>query len=249
MKKIVVTIEARMTSSRLPRKVLLDLAGRPALEQMIIRAKKSSKVHDVIVATTVNETDDPIVELCKKIGCNYFRGDEHDVLKRVLDTALHFNATHIVELTGDCPLVDPIHIDKVIDFYFSGSYDYVSNRLETGLPDGFDVQLFSTEALASVEKMTKDPVDRVHVSCFFYNNPQKFKLGYAGPRVGDEDYWPDLAITLDESKDYLLLQEIFNEAKKHKDFFSVKEILAFLKRNPKLIEINKSVVRKEVHEG
>lgn len=238
-----------MTSSRLPGKVLLDLAGKPALEQMIIRAKKSSKVHDVIVATTINETDDPIVELCKKIGCNYFRGDEHDVLKRVLDTAQHFNATHIVELTGDCPLVDPTHIDKVIDFYFSGTYDYVSNRLETGLPDGFDVQLFSTEALVSVEKLTKDPVDRVHVSCFFYNNPQIFKLGYAGPKVGDEDYWPELAITLDESKDYLLLQEIFNEEKKHNTFFSAKEVLAFLKRNLQLIEINKNVVRKEVHEG
>lgn len=238
-----------MTSSRLPGKVLLDLGGKPALEQMIIRAKKSLMAHDVIVATTINETDNPIVELCKKLNCNYYRGDEHDVLKRVLDTAQSFNATHIVELTGDCPLVDPTHIDQIIDFYFSGSYDYVSNRLEVGLPDGFDVQLFSTEGLAYVDQMTKDPVDRVHVSCFFYNNPQKFKLGYKGPKVGDDDYWPELAITLDEVTDYLLLKEIFNEAKNQKEFFSASEIISFLRKNPHLLEINKSVVRKELHEG
>lgn len=249
MRKIIATIEARMTSSRLPGKVLMDLGGKPALEQMIKRVKRSQKIDDVVIATTTNFTDDPIVKLCEEIGCKFFRGDEHDVLKRVLDAAESFGATHIVELTGDCPLVDPAHVDKMIEFYFASHSDYVSNRLEKGLPDGFDVQVFSVENLKKIESLTQDPVDRSHVSCFFYKNPDKFKIGSLAPAESEVEFWPDLALTLDEPLDYEFLKKIFDQIGANTSALSAKEIIAFLRKNPELLEINKKVMRKELNEG
>lgn len=249
MKKIVATIEARMTSSRLPGKVLLDLSGKPALEQMIQRIRKSRKVDEIVVATTINSTDLPIIQLCEKIGCRYFRGDENDVLKRVLDAASSVEATHIVELTGDCPLIDPAHIDQMIDYYFEQKCQYAYNRLIKGLPEGFDVQVFSVSDLAQVEKMTKDPIDRVHVSCYFYNNPDKFKIACPEPSKNDNEYWPDLSLTLDEKADYLLLKKIFAEAATDGEFLSLKKVISYLRKNPDLAYSNKHIVRKQLSDG
>ena len=250
MVKVVATIEARMNSNRLPGKVLLPLNGLPSLQQMIKRISRSKKVHEVVVATTVNSEDDAIVELCHRLGCQVFRGSENDVLKRVLDAAQWAKATHIVELTGDCPLVDPQHIDNLIQLYFSGSYNYVSNRLNQGIPDGFDVQMFSVEDLAKVDKLTSDPIDRVHVSCYFYHNPSLFKLGSLTPNEDSVEYWPELAVTLDEKKDYELLNLIFNAFNEMgKENFSCSDVILFLKKNPHFLSINASVLRKRIEDG
>ena len=136
-KRIAATIEARMTSTRLPGKVLLDLGGTPALEFMIRRVRRSAYVDTVAVATTVNAADDAISALSDSLGCACYRGSEEDVMLRVLDTARSVSADIIVELTGDCPFIDPVYIDKVIELYFSGSYDYASNVVERSFPDGF----------------------------------------------------------------------------------------------------------------
>ena len=159
-----------MTSTRLPGKVLLKIGEKPALEYMINRIKQSNLIDEIVVATTTNDSDLPIIDLCAKIGCKHFRGSEEDVLLRVLDAAKSVSADIIVELTGDCPFIDPEIIDNVISLYFSGDYDYASNIVERTFPDGFDTQVFSVRSLEEVSRMTKDPIDRVHVSCYFYNN-------------------------------------------------------------------------------
>ncbi|MDO9183409.1 MAG: glycosyltransferase family protein, partial [Bacteriovorax sp.] len=201
MKKIV-TIEARMTSTRLPGKVLMPLLGKPVLERMVERIKRAKKIDGIVVATTINDADDLIVDLCNRLNVSVFRGSEYDVLGRVLGAAEALAADIIIELTGDCPLIDPSHIDEMIDYYLEGQYDYASNRLELGLPDGFDVQVFSCENLKKISHLTNDPIDRVHVSCFFYNNPQLFKIGKKKISVNDLSYFPELAVTLDEQEDY-----------------------------------------------
>ena len=170
-RRIVATIEARMTSTRLPGKVLLKIGGKPALEYMIKRIEQSKLIDEIVVATTTKDSDLPIIDLCARVGCKHFRGSEQDVLLRVLDAAKSVGADIIVELTGDCPFIDPEIIDKLIELYFSRDYDYASNVVERSFPDGFDTQVFSVKSLERVSEMTDDPIDRVHVSCYFYKNP------------------------------------------------------------------------------
>ena len=119
--KIVATIEARMTSSRLPGKVLLDLAGKPALQQLVERLRRSRYLDEVVVATTDRPTDDPVAEMCRQIGCSVFRGSEDDVLARVLGAANSVSGDLIVEITGDCPAVDWRHVDQLIETFLPGN--------------------------------------------------------------------------------------------------------------------------------
>jgi spore coat polysaccharide biosynthesis protein SpsF len=245
--KVVATIEARMTSTRLPGKVLLEIGGKPALAYMINRIKQSRLVDDIVVATTVNDSDQPIIDLCNKIGCKYFRGSEEDVLLRVLEAAKSVNADIIVELTGDCPFIDPDIIDRVVKLYFSGDYDYASNVVERSFPDGFDTQVFSVQSLEKVSRLTNDPIDRVHVSCYFYNHPQKFKL--ANLIADQNSTWPDLRLTIDERADYQLLKLIDEKLQERKGMFSVSEVISLLKQEPELIELNKHVRAKELQDG
>lgn len=247
--KIVATIEARMASSRLPGKVLMPLAGEPALKRMVDRIRRSRKVDEVVVATTTAPGDQAIVDFCAGNGIACFRGSQEDVLLRVLEAARWAKADLIVELTGDCPLVDPKHIDAMVSLYQDGGHDYVNNRLNRGIPDGLDVQVFSTASLSEVERLTQDPIDRTHVSCYFYHNPAKYKLG--APRLSekDEEYWPELAITLDEEGDYKLLNLLFEALISKKPAFEAVDVLRLLRSKPEWVALNKSVRRKELHEG
>lgn len=245
--KIIATIEARMTSSRLPGKVLLPLAGKPALERLVERIRRSRYVDDIVVATTINNDDQPIIDLCKKIGCSYFRGSEEDVLSRVLEAAIAVNGDIIVEITGDCPLIDHRHIDKVIELFYSGEYDYASNTIERTFPDGFDVQVFPVHVLEEVDRLTQDPIDRVHVSYYIYSHPERYKL--VNWKAEGDMYWPGLGITLDEEDDYKLIKKIFEKLLPVNEDFSAEDIVNLLRKQPELVEINSDVRRKLVEEG
>lgn len=245
--KIIATIEARMTSSRLPGKVLLPLAASPALQRIVERIRRSRYVDEVVVATTINIEDDPIEDLCLRIGCQYYRGSEYDVLQRVLDAAHENKADLIVEITGDCPLVDHRHIDHIIDLYYSGDYDYASNTIERSFPDGFDVQVYKTRILEIVDQLTDDPIDRVHVSYYIYTHPERFKL--VNWRAEGELYWPGLGLTLDEQYDYELLKIIYEKLMPINKDFSAEDVVSLLRKNPKYLEINAHVRRKNASEG
>ena len=246
-KKIVATIEARMTSSRLPGKVLLPLAGKPALERLIERLKRSKYVDEIVIATTTNIADDPIIELAKKIEVKYYRGSEYDVLSRVLKAAKSADADIIVEITGDCPLVDWRLIDRGVTELFDRHIDYSANNITFSYPDGFDVRVFPVHILEKVNQLTDDPIDRVHVSYYIYTHPEKFKIyNWVAPK---EHQWPDIRLTLDEQADYQLLSNIFeNLFNKNKDF-SVGDVIDLLKNKPELLEINKYVKAKNPQEG
>lgn len=246
-KKIVATIEARMTSSRLHGKVLLPLAGKPALERMIERLKRCRYLDAIVVATTVNVADEPIIALAKKLEVDYFRGSELDVLGRVLGAAQAVNADIICEVTGDCPALDHEFIDKGIEQFFRHGVDYFSNIAPATFPIGFDVQVFPTNVLAEVDKITHDPLDRTHVSCYIYNNPERFRI-YNWTAEG-EYYWPELRITLDEKDDYKLLNIIFEKLLPVNEDFTALDVIRLLRREPQLLEINKHVRQKDIKEG
>ena len=241
--KIICTIEARMSSSRLPGKVLMPLAGVPSLQFLVERIRRSRFVDDVIVATTVNEKDDVIIELCKKINCNYFRGSELDVLGRVLSTAKEFRGDIIVEITGDCPFIDHRHIDKMIKLFYSGKYDYAGM---CDFPGGFGVQVYPTEILSRVDKLTDDPVDRVHVTYYIYTHPEDFRIAWWTAKSIMN--WPDGRVMLDERDDYKLLDIIAKELYPDNQDFSAEDVVEFLIKNPKLININAHVRKKDPKE-
>ena len=165
---------------------------------------------------------------------------------RVLAAAEANKAEIIVEVTGDCPLVDHRLIDRGIEEFFNRKIDYASNIIPVTFPIGFDVQVFPTKVLAEVARLTTDPVDRVHVSYYIYNHPEQYRL-YNWSAEG-EYYWPELRVTLDEKADYELLKIIFERLLPINEDFTALEVIKFLRANPKLLDINKHVRQKEIDE-
>ncbi len=237
-KCVIATIEARMTSSRLPGKVLMEaIRGKTMLEFMINRVSKSKLIDKIVVATTIKETDQPIIELCDKLGIDYYRGSEDDVLLRVLNAHKKFHSDIIVELTGDCPLIDAEIIDQIISCYLKNNFDYVSNSHVRSYPDGFDVQVFSTNLLDEISKKTKDAYDRENVSSYFYRTDE---FNIHGVIASKELFWPDLRVTLDDKGDYLLIHNIINTLDTNfGDSFKAIDVITYLKENLNLLELIK----------
>ena len=243
-KKVAAIIEARMTSTRLPGKVLMESCGKPLLQHMIERLKRSNRLDDVIVATTVNATDDGIVELCKEIGCNYFRGSEADVLLRVLDAARAFSVDVIVETTGDCPFIDWRHVNQLMNIYDTGEYDFVSNATVRSFPDGFDIRIFSQRALEEVNNISDDPLDHEHVAIYFPAHPDEYKC-FNLMADGDECR-PDLEVTLDEIGDYKLINAVFEALYPLNSDFACMDIIDYLNNNPELLKYTQDIKRKGI---
>jgi spore coat polysaccharide biosynthesis protein SpsF len=192
--KIIATIEARMTSSRLPGKVLLPAAGKPMLQHLVSRLRKISALDKIVIATTVNKTDDILEEFAKKESIGFFRGSEEDVMSRVLGAAKAYAADIIVEITADCPIIDPVVVDLTLQLFLNNPCDYASNVIVRSYPIGMDTQVYRTEILEKSLGMTKHPLDREHVTRHIRQNPQLFRqLHLFSPFT---EYWPELAITL-----------------------------------------------------
>lgn len=225
--RICATIEARMTSARLPGKVLMDAAGKPMLAHMIERLRRVARLDDIIVATTTNDTDDPVVALAEQLGVGCFRGSEEDVLGRVLGAARANDVDLIVETTGDCPLIDPAIVTDVIDFYLAANVDYVSNALAPRtFPVGMDTQIFATDILADVDRRTNAPGDREHVSLYIYNNPDRYRV--AAVTAPAHHHAPDLRLTLDTPEDLRVIRSVFEALYPSNPQFDLSDMLAFL---------------------
>ena len=244
--KIAAIIQARMSSSRLPGKVLMDLAGKPALRRMIERLRESNQLDDIIVATTINKTDDPTVELCEKLNCNYFRGSEDDVLDRVLKTAQNFNVDVIVETTGDCPLIDYNHINHLVKLFKDNEYDHVSNIIDRTFPRGYDIRVFSTESLERTNKEVDNDIDRQHVSTWQYLNPkgkQNYKcLNWSAP-IGQNR--SDIEVTLDTPEDYKLINILFAMGQDYKLDLTCQDVINLIDTYPSIYQQVKKIERKD----
>jgi spore coat polysaccharide biosynthesis protein SpsF len=238
-RRICATIEARMSSTRLPGKVLLDAAGKPMLERMIERVSRVPSLDGIVIATTTNPGDDPIVELAQRLDVGVFRGSEDDVMSRVLGAAQSHGIDVIVELTGDCPVIDPVLIERVIESYLDSGADYCSNVLTRCYPIGMDTQVFGTHILADAFSRTDDPSDREHVSLFIYRHPELYRLHnvLADPRHCK----PDLRLTLDTPEDLRLLRAVFDHLLPARPDFDLDDILNLLQQRQDLQELNAHV--------
>jgi spore coat polysaccharide biosynthesis protein SpsF len=233
-----------MTSSRLPGKVLAEAEGRPMLELMVERLKFVPELDEIVIATTVNASDDAVEALARRLGVGFWRGSEDDVLVRVLDAATAHRADVIVELTGDCPLIDPAIVSRVIRRYRELGVDYVSNCLEATFPSGMETQVFARDILADVARRTADPLDHEHVSYYIYRHPELYSLGNV-PAEGI-DARADLRLTLDEPADLALTREVFAALRPKRADFPLGDIVRFLDDNPGIAALNAAVVDKNV---
>jgi spore coat polysaccharide biosynthesis protein SpsF len=240
-------IQARMTSTRLPGKVLRTLdydTGATILDEVIRRVKLARGVDEIIVATTVNEADDPIIEASKKAGASTFRGSEQDVLARYYLAASERGIGRIVRVTSDCPFIDPGLIDELIVFFDRGDHDYASNRTgERIYPDGTDCEICSFAALKSAYDNTTDEPSREHVTYYIRMHPEKYRIGSVEPPEG-EDY-RDIRITVDTKQDYALACVLKAMLCPHA--ISFRDILSLLTERPYLKLINESVLEKKVY--
>lgn len=240
------TIEARMASTRLPGKIMLPFVGKPDLEIMIERLERSQTIDEIVVATTTNSQDDVIVELCCRLGVSYYRGSEKDVLKRLVETGNSVNADIIVETTSDCPVIDWRHIDYLVNLFFSGSYDYVSNIIERSFPRGLDVQVFPLSLLEKVEKTANDYAYREHPTFYIYTHPEQFRL--KNWKAKGKMFWPDLRVTLDTKEDYQVLSSVFSNLYPANQDFSAEDVVNFLRNHPEIVRINSEIIQKNHYE-
>lgn len=171
-----------MTSTRLPGKVLMDLAGRPALAFMLERVRRAQRIGRIVVATTVNRADDAIAAVCAQMDVEVFRGDELDVLGRYLGAARWAEAEVVMRLTADCPMIDPEVLDDAVKIFSGGNHDYVSNCNIRTFPDGLDVEVFTVAALHEADANAQHPFLREHVTP--YIRGIRKELGAGNFRIG-----------------------------------------------------------------
>ncbi len=240
MNKGAVIIQARMGASRLPGKVLMPLAGRPVLEHVIRRCQHARLVDRVIVATTVDPQDLAVADLAASLGVEVFRGPVNDVLDRYYQTAMAYGLKHIVRITGDCPMIDPDVIDRVVEKYFGSGVDYTSNALEATYPDGEDVEVFSFDALSRAWHEAKAPSEREHVTPYIYKSDIFKKIN-----IRHETNWGHCRWTLDGPQDYQKLSAIFDALYQKDAFFHMKDVMQFLQAHPEIDGMNAGTARNE----
>jgi spore coat polysaccharide biosynthesis protein SpsF len=237
--KVVAIIQARMGSTRLPGKVLMEVDGVPLLEIMLSRVVKSELLDQVVIATSTLPNDDKIIEFCQKKNFECFRGSEEDVLSRYFECANKYKADIVVRLTADCPLIDPQIIDKVINHYLEKNVDYNANTIpseKSTFPDGSDVEVFSLDALERAYKEAKDPKDREHVTFYFW----KYNNNFTKAQLSQNSDWSNYRFTVDYPEDFEVVEFIIKELTKRKSFGHLKEVIEILEINPDIKNINSS---------
>jgi len=256
--KVVAIIQGRMSSSRLPGKILADITGQPMLQRVFIRTSRAATVNETIFATTTDSTDDPVEEYCDFSGIPFTRGSLYDVLDRYYQTAKQAKADVVVRITADCPVIDPVLIDDVVNTLIDGKYDFVCNRLpppwHRTYPIGLDVEACTFDVLAKAWKEAKEPQHREHAMPYFYEgvelirqsrtletsiSPRGFKVALLHHATDFGDYrW-----TVDTPEDLEFMRQVYSRFD-GRDDFSWKDVLDLVHNEPQLMEINAGVKHK-----
>ena len=238
--KFSIIIEARLSSTRFPGKILYKIRKYSFLEYLIKRLKLLKSISEIIIAMPDDEQNKDIVLIAKKNRIKYFKGSHHNVIKRIIDTAKKFKCKNIVRITSDCPLIDLDIIKNGIELFRQNNCDILTNGKIRSFPDGMDVEIFKLESLIKSYKYAKSKKEKEWPTWAMKNN-NKFKvINFISPPTL---YWPELGLTLDEYKDFLFLKKIITHYNERLEI-SCSEILKYLRKNKKLLNINKSIKRK-----
>ncbi len=243
VKQTVTVIQARVQSTRLPKKIILPILGRPVLALMLERVRAAKLVGTVVVATTTDSTDDPIEALCQAEDIPCYRGHPTDLLDRHYQLAKQYQADVVVKIPSDVVLIDPQVIDRVLAFYLdqADEYDFVSNLHPQSYPDGNDVEVMSMGALEIVWREAKRDFEREHTTPFFWENPDRFRLGNVTWETG-LNYSRIYRLVLDYAEDFELIKIIYEALYPQNSLFSLNHILNFLDHNPDVRAINAKYV-------
>lgn len=243
MPRIIASIEARMGSSRFLGKVFSDICGQPALTRLACRLGRCEMLDGIILATTIASADDALENWANSEGLPFHRGSEEDVLLHVVEAQRKMQSEVVVEITGDCILLDREIIDLGVTTFLENDCDVVTNGRKPSFPMGVDVQVYRLRDLEEVERTISDPAVREHVSLYFYEHPEHYRIIhlFAPTRW----YGPDYRFQLDYPEDHRFITEVYRRLEPtYGDSFGIEEIMALLKREPALVEINRHCVEK-----
>ncbi len=240
MTKPTIIIQARIDSRRFPKKVLAKIENRPMIWHVIERIKGIRGIKQVVLVTTKNPQDKILLKIAKDCNIMSFKGKTCDVLDRYYKCAIEFDADPIIRITGDCPLIDPNIIKKMLNLYTKGDYDYLTNTFPPTFPDGLDVEIFSFKTLEKLVKKAKLPSEKEHVTSYIKNHPKEFKiLNYENPNDLSKFRW-----TVDEKQDLEFVKRIYKKMKPTVKF-SMKNILKIISKDPNILKINSMISRNE----
>ena len=238
--EIVAIIQARMTSTRLPGKVLMEIMGRPLLSYQVERLRLSRGIGRIIMATTTNREDDPVAELAGREGISVFRGSEHDVLDRYYQAAREFGCGHVMRITGDNPLVEPEVCDRLVEIHLGEGADY--SHTGPRLAEGLDCELFTRASLEKAWREAKLPSEREHVTLYINHHPELFKISVMDNDTDDSKY----RITVDDRDDFEVVETIFTSLYPTAEpYIRIKDIKSFLRSNPEVMKKNMDKIRNE----
>ena len=237
--RVVAIVQARMESSRLPNKVLTKIGKKPMIELLLSRLAKANEVNEVVVATSMNESNQPLFEFVTKLGFRCIRGSENDVLDRYLRAAHEAKADIIVRITGDCPIIDPEIVDRAIGIFKTSEVDYLSNTSPPSYPDGLDTEVFSLSSLERSSRETKDPFDREHVTPYMQRNST-----FSKAKMTHEKDLSLMRWTVDEQADLDVVSNIYSYFSPN-IYFSWEEVVSLEHTNPKIFSLNQNIERNE----
>jgi len=226
MQDTVAIVQARMGSTRLPEKVMKDLLGKPMLQHMMERLSMAEAIDKIVIATSDREENRVVVELSKKLGIEYFIGSEDDVLDRYMKAAREFNASTVVRIGADEPLVDPGIVDLVIAKHFESGADLTTTMFRRTFPKGVDLEVMPIEVLERMNRLAKLPEDREHVTLYAYNNPDVFRIN----NVDAEGKLrrPEITLTVDTAEDFNRVEKIFKNLYTKNSAFNTEDVIDFL---------------------
>ena len=239
MSKIVAIVQARMGSSRLPGKVLMDIAGKSVLAHCIERLARAGRIDEIVVATTEHAEDMAIHEAATALGAKTFAGSESDVLNRYRAAAEWAKADIVVRVTSDCPLIDPEITDNVIEAYLESEVDLASNVIRRTFPRGVDTEVLSVDMLRYLDGFVKKPEEREHVTMHLYQNQEQFWL--ASVETEGPMHRPELRFCVDTEADLDFMRTVFKKIDAADNLFPIFEAVKLIEREPKLADINAHV--------
>ena len=228
---ILAVLQARLSSSRLPGKVLLPLAGAPMILRQVERVRRAERIDRLVVATSDQPSDDRLAQTLAEAGVETYRGPLDDVLARFVGALDAWPADHVVRLTGDCPLIDPGLIDATIDLHLKAGADYAQNRLvDKGFPKGQDVEVITAAALRRAAANASTPEEREHVTWGVWNHPETYKVVRLEPPTDQGQVrW-----TVDRPDDYEFVSAVYEALYPTNPAFSSDDIRAFVRSRPDL---------------
>ncbi len=226
---ILAIVQARMTSSRLPGKVLMDIEGMPMIGRQLERIKESERINEIVVATSVDTSDDELVAYIKSLGVNVQRGPLEDVLGRFIQVLDNYDFATVVRLTADCPLADPNVIDSTIEMFSETDYDYVSNGIERTFPRGLDVEVFKQKVIRKVAESDYRAMAREHVTYGIYTRPDLYTTG----NYSQSPSFANLRWTVDTAEDLAFVRSVYKYFAPIHKIFHQDQVLKWLEENPK----------------